>query len=538
MEPPQLPTPDGARHGAGGPGAGGAPPLAAGAPAMEPSAPFGVTIVDRGPRRRRPRRRSPFRRWLDRAATRTRPFAISLVLNVVVIAVLALVFVAPRRPGRFRLDLSFASPAVTDAVTPGVPVALPPDRTPDPAPVAEPPTESVGEPAASSHAEDPPDTEGPPPPVGQLLSGRDDANRAALVAAAGGSDETEAAVARALEWLARHQSKQSGLWSLKGPYLDPGPQENQLAATAMALLAFQGAGTTPDAGRHRAVVERAWRALVKKQLDDGRFDLGTPIPPQHEMYAHAQITIAACELYGMTHDPRHREVAQRALSFAIDAQGPNGGWRYAPGQEGDMSVTGWYVMALTSGRMAGLDVPAGSFEGLARFLDGVAVNGGARYGYRRLRKDEAPKDDTEAISAEGLLARLYLGWRPAHPQMATGLQSLVATNGAMLTAWNDPEMRRRADFMKDVYAWYYITQVAHHCGGEPWQHWNRAMRTVLPAQQVQGRSEAGSWDPASDRWGYLGGRLFMTSLCASMLEVYYRHLPLYGDAAVKMAARP
>ena len=34
-----------------------------------------------------------------------------------------------------------------------------------------------------------------------------------------------------------------------------------------------------------------------------------------------------------------------------------------------------------------------------------------------------------------------------------------------------------------------------------------------------------------DKWGHVGGRLFTTSFCALMLEVYYRHAPLYAAEA-------
>jgi hypothetical protein len=112
------------------------------------------------------------------------------------------------------------------------------------------------------------------------------------VKAFGGSDETQSAVAKALGWLARHQDKKTGLWSLQGPYLDGGSQENQLAATAMALLAFQGAGHTTTEGKFRDVVKRGWKALLARQLPEGRFDI-EPMPSQHGLYSHAQATIAA-----------------------------------------------------------------------------------------------------------------------------------------------------------------------------------------------------------------------------------------------------
>ena len=40
--------------------------------------------------------------------------------------------------------------------------------------------------------------------------------------------------------------------------------------------------------------------------------------------------------------------------------------------------------------------------------------------------------------------------------------------------------------------------------------------------------EKGSWDPSLDKWGPHGGRLFVTCMCTFMLEVYYRHMPIYA----------
>ncbi|NCX99895.1 MAG: hypothetical protein EBX35_15315 [Planctomycetia bacterium] len=161
-------------------------------------------------------------------------------------------------------------------------------------------------------------------PIGSLLDGRQEGRRDALVRAFGGSDATEAAVAKALLWLAKQQRK-DGLWSLQGPYEDGGSKENSAAATVMALLAFQGAGNTPSEGRHKAVVARAWQALLKRQLPDGQFDV-PPLPSHHALYTHGQATYAICELFGMTKDRTFADPARRALEYALNAQGPNGGW--------------------------------------------------------------------------------------------------------------------------------------------------------------------------------------------------------------------
>jgi len=355
------------------------------------------------------------------------------------------------------------------------------------------------------------------PAIGMLLAGRDASRKQVLLGAAGGSDATEYAVAMALEWLKKQQSQKDGLWSLTGPYTDGGTQENQLAATAMALLAFQGAGNTRDEGPHQATVDRAWRTLLNAQRDDGAFSAGQ-VPLQHALYTHAQVTMALCELYGMSRDPDLAKPASMAVAYCVAAQGPNGGWRYEPGKPGDMSVTGWYMMALKSAEMAGMNVPAATFESISAFLDSVARDKGARYGYRRDSELKPASPVTAAVTAEGLLCRQYLGWPQADPRLVEGLELLMADN--------------RLDFdnkeSKDVYAWYHITQVAHHMEGDQWRRWNQQLREVLPREQVANGKQKGSWDPTLDRWGHIGGRLFVTSFCTYMLESYYRHLPLYS----------
>ena len=71
-------------------------------------------------------------------------------------------------------------------------------------------------------------------------------------------------------------------------------------------------------------------------------------------------------------------------------------------------------------------------------------------------------------------------------------------------------------------------------GGEPWKRWNAVMRQVMPAQQIPRGKEGGSWNPRGsgneedDQFAGSGGRLYVTCLSIYMLEVYYRHMPLYS----------
>jgi len=181
------------------------------------------------------------------------------------------------------------------------------------------------------------------------------------------------------------------------------------------------------------------------------------------------------------------------------------------------------MMALKSAEMAGVNVPAETFTRIGQFLDSVAGEKGTRYGYRRLSDLKPASPVTAAVTAEGLLCRQYLGWPQADPRLVLGLELLMAENQI------DFESNAKT---KDVYAWYYITQVAHNMEGDLWRRWNEQLREVLPRAQVAKGRHMGSWDPALDRWGHIGGRLFVTSFCTYMLESYYRHLPLYSAQQV------
>jgi hypothetical protein len=334
--------------------------------------------------------RHGFAARLDDLVRRSPPFTVSLSLHVIVLLSLALWFVRARPENRVALDVSFLSTEVIESPDHGVQIKPELEPVPEPVPEEsksdEPPVEEpIAAPPVMTEPTEAPGAaiaEAVAPAVGSLLNGRELGRRAALVDAFGGSTATEAAVAKSLAWLAKQQDKKDGLWGLQAPYVDGGSQENRLAATAMALLAFQGAGNTTHEGQYRKVVARAWKALANTQLADGRFDVHPPLPTHHALYSHAQATIAACELYGMTKREEHAEPARRSLAYAVAAQGPNGGWRYEPGHAGDMSVTGWFMMAMKSGEMAGLPVSDASLAGIGAFLDSVAVSDGVRYGYR------------------------------------------------------------------------------------------------------------------------------------------------------------
>lgn len=441
------------------------------------------------------------------------PWLISLLVHMTILLGLGLLWIPDLKENVLQVTAIFAEKlgAQTKIETPSVEMNVPQPEDPVVTPEDLPPVESPRlepEPLPKT-AETAPLTfsELKAPEVGLALSGREAGMKKMLLAAYGGNALTEEAVTEGLEWLKRNQQR-DGTWKLSGPYNDGLVGiDNPTAATSMALLAFLGAGHTHQAGKYRTVVSKGLKALIKMQGPDGDFWKRGSIG-HHRLYSQAQAMITVCELYGMTKDSQVRLAAERAVDYAVKSQDSLGGWRYQPGFDSDTSVTGWFMMGLQSARMAGIDVPSDTLERIHGYLDRVASPDQARYGYQ-----PGKKEGTYAMTAEALLCRQYLGWPKDDPRLATGVNLILSRP----INWED----------RDVYYWYYATQVLHHLHDERWHEWNDLMRQVLPENQTKTGPERGSWTPLGDEWGPAGGRLYVTCLSLYMLEVYYRHLPIY-----------
>jgi hypothetical protein len=344
--------------------------------------------------------------------------------------------------------------------------------------------------------------------------------------------QTELAIERGLEFLARNQ-RPDGAWRLQD--LDGGVLiRSDTAATGLALLAFQGAGYTHQQYKYAEAVHRAWAYLLDRQQPNG--DLYIPQDPASDqnawLYSHAIATLALCEAYGMTQDARLREPAERAVRFMVNSQDPQrGGWRYRPGVGSDTSVSGWFMMALKSAQLAGIDVPQPTFVRLSAFVD--ASQAGPQqphlYRYNPFALDTVEQrhglQPTPVMTSVGLLMRLYLGWRRDLPAMQAGADRLLEY---------PPQLGTPEASLRDTYYWYYATQVMFHMGGERWKAWHSRLHPLLIDSQVTSGDLSGSWDPnlpTPDIWARFAGRHYVTTMNLLSLEVNYRHLPLYDAAA-------
>ncbi len=352
---------------------------------------------------------------------------------------------------------------------------------------------------------------------------RDGGGRRKAVGRFGGSAATESAVEAALRWLARHQEA-DGHWDIKkyeGGGNVSGGLANDEAVTAMAALAFLGAGYTHrDKSPFQENVRRATDWLLAKQRADGSWTASHPF----EVYALALGTLALAESYGMTRDERLKGPAQKGVDRILKIQNRYAGWQH--GSCLSTSVTGWMVMALKSAKIAGLHVDGAGFQGATNWIDQMTDKGSGKVGYNS--RGSSPWGGGLPMTAVGMVSRQFMGTANSDPLLVRQADLLVRTPPKW-EARNDPR-----NSPQDPYYWYYGTLAMFQMGGRHWDSWNAALKPTLVDNQCKGgpmdgskNDKDGSWDCAMG-WGPTGGRVYHTAINALSLEVYYRYLPMYA----------
>jgi len=384
------------------------------------------------------------------------------------------------------------------------------------------------------------DVGGPVQPVGSEVASVESFKRRVMRTRGSGAPtpagvvgpETEEAIERGLRFLAACQTPE-GHWSLQG-HGEQVMLRSDTAATGLCLLSFQGAGYTHMQHQYAAVVASGLQAMVAMQQPDGNlYRREDPISDQNvAFYSHGIAALALCEAYGMTGDESLREPAQAAIDYIVNTQHiERGGWRYQPQVSSDTSVSGWMMMALKSGELAGLTVPQSAYDGIERWLDSAKMSPtrGDRYRYNPFAPNTTAqrhgRDVTPSMTAVAMLMRMYGGWSREEPDMQSAADYL---------ATYPPAVGDEKTPFRDTYYWYYATQVMFHMGGKHWDDWNQQLKPILIDGQVKSGPQEGSWDPklpVPDRWSIHAGRLYLTTLNLLSLEVYYRHLPIYENTA-------
>ena len=386
-------------------------------------------------------------------------------------------------------------------------------------------------------------------------------------------------IERGLCWLSRHQDEK-GCWSgatcakacaAIEPRVPPCQPETALdgggystqgdvGCTALALLAFLRAGQCDDSAtiiedplnKHRLtvgpdIVHKGLAWLVSRQQPDGSFTE----PGNFLLYNEAIATLALCEAYGLTGHEEWKAPAQKAVDFICKAQKPHPtepsrrwGWRYYPsgveGQaaghtegpsEGDMSVTGWMVMALKTAKAAGLEVPQATLDGALAFTRWSTAEHGL-VGY--LGPDTAGlpisgENDNYVyhfgtMSSIGMEVRMVLEHDAEDPFLFEAADRLMRELPTEGVDESHPQV--------DYYYWYYGTLALNQLDGpdglrRPSKYatiWNKAMSDTLIGMQgrIKGVCGFGGWT-TPDRWSYGFGPVYTTAMSLLCLEACYRY---------------
>jgi hypothetical protein len=314
--------------------------------------------------------------------------------------------------------------------------------------------------------------------------------------------KTEQAVLRGLAWLQQNQNP-DGSWG----------DGNKGAMTGLALLCFLGHGETPESQQFGLTVAKAVQWIIDNGTkNEGRLHMGKAFS-QPGVYEHGICAYALGEYYTMTKDERVIELLKQAISHIVQGQGPGGGWMYSYDKTAnDLSVSGWQIQALKAAHLSQLNLPGvdSSLDKAMTYLENVkGKNGG--YGYRG-------PEDRYSLTGVGILCRLF--WKGERGELRKGMEWMLDT-----TEKSKPVKYKGDD--ADLYAWYYHTQACLMFGGSAWSKWNRWFQDEICDVQ----NPDGSW-PAPGGKGHgpqgansMTGKVYRTTLCILMLEVFYRYMP-------------
>ena len=315
------------------------------------------------------------------------------------------------------------------------------------------------------------------------------------------SAAVDAGVARALDYLARHQQP-TGAWRTD-------QYGECTAATSLAIMAFMAAGHLPGEGPYGAQIERGIRWVLEHQEDNGMLVHKRSHGP---MYSHGISTLMLAEAVGMVSEADAapvRRALERAVKLILEAQSVNkdrrhaGGWRYqVDSRDSDLSVTAWQVLALRAAKDVGCDVPAEAIDAAIEYVKNCSVRDNRGFGY------QPGSGQTETLTGTGITALEVCGLHHA-PEAVGGAEWLL-----------DHPLNVDSNYF--YYGVYYTAVGMFKMGGQyADRNYDRLLRLLLRIQRPDGSWEA----PRGSEQGI--GNIYCTSMSVLALAIEYRYLPIY-----------
>lgn len=340
--------------------------------------------------------------------------------------------------------------------------------------------------------------------------------------------QSEAALERGLNWLARNQGPE-GNW-----------ESNDLGLVGMGALAFLSAGHTPGRGKYGEAVERALDYVLKNAKPSGLLNISNG---QRDMYNHGLAAFVLGQAHGMTNDPRISPVLDRALKLIAYTQCEDGGWDYQSRRQQhghDLSLAVMQAKALRSAVDSGLEVSPEVIDlAIKSVRDHYVTKSGRRNFDDPAVRNEAGQftysgggGGTLAMAACGVVCMQEFGeyddWRI--------LKSMERVREDVLRL---KPSSRDGQVPFDAYTLYYVGQAAYQVGGKHWEELYPRLRDALVANQVldaKSPQNDGHWRDTK----HLGGKpsqLYGTAVGCFILAIPNRYLPILQEGKIDSLRR-
>lgn len=340
------------------------------------------------------------------------------------------------------------------------------------------------------------------------------------------------AIARAVDWLLRHQSEDG-----RFPACDfieqcainrcsgQGVEYYDLICTAVSIQAILGdprnASSIP-AERALALLNGVhW--LLAQQNEAGCF--GSYSRDRSSVYVDLAVhgtslaTSALAESAVFFRSASIRAAAERGVRGLLLGLNPYKAWgNMIPGDNANfMDSTGYAVEAIHVARAAGIAFSEELSRDVLNWINGMTDELNWRAGYR-VKGEFTPRapglderwssTKSEWLTAVAMNSRVLLGER---------LDSSPALRGGIDLLRKRPPSWDEAEGTIDPLYWLAGTRAMRGFRGKEWDLWRESVRKATLTSQRTDGDENGSWDPQYDPWGHRGGRVHTTAVLALTL---------------------
>ena len=327
------------------------------------------------------------------------------------------------------------------------------------------------------------------------------------------SRETQAAINKALEYLARTQ-RHDGSWST-GNY-----GGNSATMTSLAAIAMMANGSTPEEGPYARNVTRAMEYVLNQARREDGLICGAA--SGRSMYDHGFSMLFLAQCYGAEINPAYEERLHGVLTRAVELTAKSqsnlgkrlngaGGWYYSPEARTDEgSVTVTQLQALRACRNVGIKVPTRTIERAVAYLRHCQMrDGGICYSANSRSSSRPP------ISAAAL-ACFYAAGIYDRREGDTGVEAnMVSRLWKYMAPHTEPGRIESGMWGHWYYMNFYLAQALYQRGDEDWGAYYLAIQKRLLSEQ----NIDGSWSGGV-------GSVYRTSIALTILQLPYNYLPI------------